>query len=78
METQNIIKNFRANAPIIGSIDMHSYGELILRPWGEKNETAPDDAFHRSVGSAMVDFIRDVSLFSQSHLQCLIQRSAGH
>ncbi len=59
-ETQNIVRNFRANGPIIGSIDMHSYGQLILRPWGESNETAPDDAFHRRVGSSMVQFIREV------------------
>lgn len=62
VETQNIVNNFRANAPIIGSIDMHSYGELILRPWGMNNETSPDDAFHRRVGSTMVKFIQDVSV----------------
>ena len=33
-ETQHIVNYFRENAPIIGVIDWHSYGELILRPWG--------------------------------------------
>ena len=67
IETQHIIQNFRANAPIIGAIDMHSYGDLILRPWGESNETAPDESFHRDVGRSMVDLIKDVSHMTGSH-----------
>lgn len=33
-ETRNIVNFFRRNSPVIGVIDWHSYGELILRPWG--------------------------------------------
>ena len=36
-ETQHIVNYFRQNAPIIGVIDWHSYGELILRPWGKSS-----------------------------------------
>ncbi len=61
LETQHIIKNFRNNAPIIGSIDFHSYGELILRPYGKSNETIEYDGFHRRVGAEMVDIIKKVS-----------------
>ena len=38
-ETQHIVDYFRQNAPIIGVIDWHSYGELILRPWGTPSST---------------------------------------
>ena len=24
----------RQNGPIVGAIDLHAYGELVLRPWG--------------------------------------------
>ena len=27
---------FSANVPIAGAVDFHSFGQLILRPWGEK------------------------------------------
>ena len=33
-ETRNIMSYFRVNAPIIGMIDWHSYGDDILHPWG--------------------------------------------
>ena len=60
-ETQHIIKNFRENAPIIGSLDFHSYGQLILRPYGMTNKTAEHDSLHREIGSKMVQIIRNVS-----------------
>ena len=34
LEAQHIMAYFKQNAPIVGAVDMHSYGQLILRPWG--------------------------------------------
>ena len=34
-ETRNIVNYWKRNGPIIGAIDWHSYGKLILHPWGE-------------------------------------------
>ena len=34
-ETRNIISYYRKNAPIVGMIDWHSFGDDILHPWGE-------------------------------------------
>lgn len=64
LETQHIINHFKENSPIIGSIDFHSYGQLLLRPWGKDNTTTLDDQFHRTIGREMVDIIRDVGHMS--------------
>ena len=34
-ETKNIMNYWKQNGPIVGAIDWHSYGQLILHPWGE-------------------------------------------
>lgn len=69
LETRHIIDNFQHNAPIIGSIDFHSYGELILRPWGMENSTAPDEEFHREIGRTMVRSIEEVhgTMYTSEH-----------
>lgn len=61
METQHIINNFRRNAPIIGSLDVHSYGQLILRPWGMSNESSEHDSLHKNIGKKMAELMKDVS-----------------
>ena len=33
-EVKNIMAYFQKNSPIVGAIDIHSYGQLVLRPWG--------------------------------------------
>lgn len=60
LETQHIISNFRRNSPIIGSIDFHSYGQLILRPWGMANISIPDERFYRTMTNDMVWAIKNV------------------
>ncbi|XP_064391731.1 carboxypeptidase O-like isoform X2 [Halichondria panicea] len=59
-ETKNIMKFFRNNAPIVGSIDWHSYGQLILRPYGYTNASAPDESFMLSLSNTMKDKIHSV------------------
>lgn len=34
-ETQHIMNYWKTNGPFVGAIDWHSYGQLILHPWGK-------------------------------------------
>ena len=69
LETQHIINNFRNNAPIVGALDFHSYGQLILRPWGMSNESAEHDSIHSAIGSKMVELIKKVSVTTGNHVR---------
>jgi len=60
IETKNTVAYFKAQAPVIGAIDMHSYSQLILRPWGYTRTNSPDETFLKSVGDGMRDVIRSV------------------
>lgn len=52
-ETQNTVAYFKKQSSIIGAIDMHSYSQLILRPWGYTSANSPDETFLKSVGDGM-------------------------
>jgi len=52
-ETQNTVAYFKANGPIIGAVDWHSYSQLILRPWGYTSTNSPNEAFLKSLGDGM-------------------------
>lgn len=59
-ETQNIMKYWKSNGPIIGAIDWHSYGKLVLHPWAwTKKDTHHDDTLI-TLGQEMVDIIKTV------------------
>lgn len=70
LETQHVIKFFREHAPIVGAIDWHSYGQLILRPWGYTNVTAPDDAWLNKLSTEMANIIKKVSCSRSLTLSC--------
>jgi hypothetical protein len=59
-EVVNTVNYFKANAPIIGAIDWHSYGQLILRPWGWTADPAPDEEQLAQLGDEMKELIFDV------------------
>lgn len=61
VETRNIINFFRHNGPILGTIDWHSYGELILRPYGYTNRTSADDEWLKKLSTQMANEIERVS-----------------
>jgi murein tripeptide amidase MpaA len=42
-EVQAMLKSFKATPNIAGSIDFHSYSEVILRPWGYADVLTPDE-----------------------------------
>jgi hypothetical protein len=44
----------------VGAIDWHSYGQLILRPWGYSNATAPEDAWLKELSTEMANIIKQV------------------
>ena len=46
-----------AHPQIVSSLDFHTYSQLLLWPWGWTSALCPDDAVHRTVGSAMHDAI---------------------
>lgn len=64
VETRNIIKFFRSNSPIVGALDMHSYGQLILRPYGYTNQTAVDEKWMKELSTQMAAEIKKVSLLA--------------
>lgn len=60
LEVQNAIAFFKANAPVIGGIDWHSYSQLILRPYGWTRNDSPDEAQLKALGDGMREAIREV------------------
>lgn len=56
-ETQRI-RDFALSRPLVGEICFHSYGQLILWPWGNTTADAPDAAAFTRRGQAMAEAIR--------------------
>ncbi|KAI8870046.1 Zn-dependent exopeptidase [Ramicandelaber brevisporus] len=52
-ETQAIVSYFNSLPRRIGGIDLHSYSELILRPYGDTATPSPDEAKFATMGSQM-------------------------
>lgn len=59
-ETRNIISYYRKNAPIVGMIDWHSFGDDILHPWGWTKSAAPSIQYIQSLGHKMAAAIEEV------------------
>jgi hypothetical protein len=60
-EVRNTAGYFQRIAPVIGAIDMHSYSQLILRPYGWTSALSPDETRLQSLGAAMQTAIRNVN-----------------
>jgi murein tripeptide amidase MpaA len=60
-ETQNTQNYFKANAPIIAAIDWHSYSQLILRPYGWTNASAPNEGRMKSIGDTMGNLMYEIN-----------------
>ncbi|MFO0828206.1 MAG: M14 family zinc carboxypeptidase [Phycisphaerales bacterium] len=56
-ESQALRDFYLAHSTIIGSIDFHSYGQLVMSPWGYTTALAPDAALLQSIGNGMRDAI---------------------
>ncbi|KAI8871903.1 Zn-dependent exopeptidase, partial [Ramicandelaber brevisporus] len=59
-ETQSILRLLSSQKKIIGSIDFHSYGQDILRPFGHTTVPPPDEARLAAVSERMSSAIRKV------------------
>ena len=59
-ETQNTANYFKANGPIIGAIDWHSYSQLVLRPYGYTTQDCPNEAQLKALGDTMSTLIKSV------------------
>lgn len=71
-EAQHIVKFFRENAPIIGSIDWHSYGQLLLRPYGYTKADSPDESYLMTLSNGIKE-----SIFEQHQSHYTAEKSAG-
>ena len=67
LETQHIVNFFRQHAPIVGAIDWHSYGQLILRPWGYTNTSSPDEAWLKRLSTDMANIMKRVGTHACVH-----------
>ncbi|XP_065833344.1 carboxypeptidase B-like isoform X2 [Oscarella lobularis] len=52
-ETQVTANYFTSVAPVVGAIDWHSFGQLILRPYGWTSADPPDEPWLRALGDGM-------------------------
>jgi len=71
LETRAIGTWIETQGNVQFNIDFHSYGELILRPWGYTVTASPDEAILKQLGDGMRDAIRTVH-----NNQYVSQRSA--
>ncbi|MDZ4752982.1 MAG: M14 family zinc carboxypeptidase [Phycisphaerae bacterium] len=60
-ETQAMRDFYLARPNIISNIDFHSYGQLVLSPWGYTLAPAPQTLFMEAIGQEMVDAIFTVN-----------------
>lgn len=60
-ETRAVVEYFASIAPVIGAIDVHAYGQLLLRPYGWTTNMAPDEDRLRAIGAGMQSAIRSTS-----------------
>ncbi|ORZ39839.1 hypothetical protein BCR44DRAFT_177852 [Catenaria anguillulae PL171] len=60
-EVQAILKYFRSLPHVVATIDMHTYGQLLLRPVGDTKKDVKHEAQLRSVTEKMRDTIRSVT-----------------
>lgn len=44
---------YTAHPEIAGSLDLHSYSQLVMWPWGWTSALCPDNALHAAVGGGM-------------------------
>eukprot|EP00039_Didymoeca_costata_P031543 m.35215 g.35215 ORF g.35215 m.35215 type:complete len:436 (-) comp8858_c0_seq1:57-1364(-) len=59
-ETAQTSEYFTKNAPIIGAIDNHAYGQIFLRPWGYTFTDTPDENKLRECGAKMASGLQGV------------------
>lgn len=56
-ETRNV-RSIILGRNVTAALSIHTYGELILWPWGHVDDPSPDDAVFRALGGAMATSAR--------------------
>ena len=57
-EVNNIMAYFKLHTPIVGAIDIHSYGQLVLRPYGYINDPSTDESKLSALGEKLVEAMK--------------------
>ena len=70
-ETQACQQYMERVRPVVG-LDLHAYGQLILRPYGYTMDDHPKEPMNRELGDGMRD-----AIYAQSKTQYTSQKSAG-
>jgi len=68
-ETRSIQNLVSSLSNTIGAIDIHSYGQYIMRPYGWTNQLHPDEVILRQLGNAIVSAIDDVNGVAYSSIR---------
>ncbi|MFG0242622.1 MAG: M14 family zinc carboxypeptidase [Phycisphaerales bacterium JB054] len=69
-ETQIIKALAEAQPRLAAQVDLHSYGQLILAPWGYTGDLPPDHATFQQLGGEMQQIIRSVNGRTYTHGPC--------
>jgi hypothetical protein len=78
-ETQALRDLFLANPHIAATIDFHSFGQLVLWPWGFTFDPLEDGGVHNAMGLDMEAAIESVNGFSyvQGQLSPVLYQASG-
>ncbi|KAJ3161682.1 hypothetical protein HDU86_006452 [Geranomyces michiganensis] len=70
-ETKAIQNFFLAQPNLVGAIDLHSYSQLILRPYGYTSQDSPDEAAQKKVADGMAAAIKTNSRKAYSSIKSI-------
>lgn len=60
-EVRGLQQYISAQNGIVVGIDLHAYGQLIMRPYGNKMSDHPNEAFNKHLGDSMAAVIKEYS-----------------
>jgi carboxypeptidase T len=66
IETKSLLNLELGNKNIKGIIDHHSYGNMILYPWGHTHDEAPNAAMYKELGKGMAKAMKEPYKVMQS------------
>jgi murein tripeptide amidase MpaA len=59
-EVRNVVEYFKKHRPIAVGLDMHSYSELLLTPWGYERQDPIDETYLSNLGKKLAEMINKV------------------
>ncbi len=76
-ESQTIRDTFLANQQIVSHVDFHSYGQIMLSPWGYSLDPVPDQAILDQLTATMAGSIQSVHGEMYEHGDAFLYLSSG-